>query len=221
MRLLLTSAGLTDKGIHQALLDLAHKQAGDVHIAFIPTAANVEWGNKGWLIKDLATFKKLGYRSVDIVDISALSPSIWEPRLKVAQVLCFGGGNTFHLMHWLKQSGLAALLPKLLKTRVYMGISAGSMVASRSLSFSQSKKFYYPDKSTTAQDTKGGLDLVDFLIRPHLNSPYFPKVRQPFIKKLAEETSETVYALDDRTALKVIGKKVIVVGGGKYLVFNQ
>lgn len=133
MHLLLTSAGLTNPAITAALNQLIKSKTGkdpsEAKIAFIPTAANVEAGDKGWLINDLHNLSSQGYQAVDIVDISALRPELWTPRLEAADVLFFGGGNTFHLMHWLQQSGLDEQLSELLRTRVYAGISAGSCVA--------------------------------------------------------------------------------------------
>ena len=132
MKLLLTSAGIKNDSIAKALEELVGKTANGVRIAFIPTAANVEEGDKGWLIEDYRNLKKREYE-VDIVDISALPREMWEPRLKQANVIMVGGGNTFHLMYWLRKVGLDKLLPELLKTRVYVGISAGSMVVSKSI----------------------------------------------------------------------------------------
>jgi len=37
------------------------------------------------------------------------------------------GGDTLYLCYWMRQSGLADLLPELPET-VYVGVSAGSMV---------------------------------------------------------------------------------------------
>ena len=130
--MLLTSAGIKNDSIAKALEELVGKTANGVRIAFIPTAANVEEGDKGWLIEDYRNLKKREYE-VDIVDISALPREMWEPRLKQANVIMVGGGNTFHLMYWLRKVGLDKLLPELLKTRVYVGISAGSMVVSKSI----------------------------------------------------------------------------------------
>jgi len=131
MKLLLTSAGITNKTIKHAMQDLLGKSFKTLSVAFIPTAANVESGDKAWLIDNLNEFKQLGIASLDIVDISALPKDIWEHRLSQAQVLIFGGGNTYHLMYWLEKSGLKKLLPKLLESKVYVGISAGSMVTTK------------------------------------------------------------------------------------------
>lgn len=46
MRLLLTSAGITNRLIANALVSMVGKDARDIKVAFIPTAANVEEGDK-------------------------------------------------------------------------------------------------------------------------------------------------------------------------------
>ena len=221
MKLLLTSGGITNGAIAKALFELVGKKPRNTHIAFIPTAANVEKGDKDWLIDDLYNLKKLNLKCVDIVDISAMPKKIWLPRLKAADVLFFSGGNSFWLAHWLQKSGLAKLLPRLLKTRVYAGISAGSIITGPSLFLSSRDKKIYYEKIMGHPASNKGLHFVDFHIRPHFNSPHFPRARTSFLKKLAKELSETIYALDDKTALKIDGKKVKIVGAGRYLVLNN
>src|SRR3989337_2484798 len=164
MKLLLTSNGLVNKSIANALLDLVGQSFDKTNLAFIPTAANVEEGDKWWLIDDLSRCKNLGFAQVDIVDISALPKNLWKPRLETADILLFGGGNVFHLIYWLNKSGLAGLLPDLLKKRVYVGISAGSMVCGKRILLSQSKKLYYEDRKASYKD-ESGLGFVNFHIR--------------------------------------------------------
>lgn len=219
MKLLLTSNGLCNKTISKALLDLLSKPFSKSKLVFIPTAANVETNDKWWLIDDLYNCKKQGFEKIDIVDISALEKEQWLPRLEEADILLFSGGNTFHLMYWLKKSGLAKLLPKLLKTKIYMGISAGSMVAGHAIGLTHAKKLYYPDLKAKYADEKS-LGLVNFYFRPHFNSPAFPYVNKDTLTKFAKEHKEPLYAMDDETAVKINGDKIEIVGGGKYLVLN-
>ena len=82
MKLLLTSAGLTNQTIVKALDELVGKPLDQLKIAFIPTAANLEEGDKGWLIDDLRRLSFLKFKEIDIVDISALPKEIWLKRLK-------------------------------------------------------------------------------------------------------------------------------------------
>ena len=218
MKLLLTSNGLCNKSITNALKELIGKSIQKSNLAFIPTAANVEEGDKWWLINDLQNCKNVGFQAVDIIDISALTREQWLPRLESADVLLFGGGNTFHLIHWIRKSGLDKLLPNLLKTRVYVGISAGSMVTGPNIRLSESRKLYYLDIKNYQDDA--GLGLVNFTIRPHLNNNYFPNVRKENLAKLTKEIPEPIYALDDESAIKVDGKKIQIVSEGQYLAFN-
>lgn len=215
MKLLLTSAGLSNKSIVGALEKLLDKPAKGVKLAFIPTAANVEEGDKSWLIDDLNNCIKAGFE-VDIVDISALSKNHWLPRLESAEVLLFGGGNTFHIMYWLKESGLQELLPELLETRIYAGISAGSCVTGSTIYNSVQNLF----GEKYELEIKDGLNLVNFQTIPHLNSPYFDKIRKENLEKASQELKETVYALDDNSAIIIENNAVKVVSEGEWYKFN-
>lgn len=218
MKLLLTSAGLINKTIVEALSELTECPLAELNLAIIPTASNVEWGDKSWLINDYINCQKLGFKSIDIVDISALPQEMWLPRLEKADVFLFEGGNTFHLMHWLNKSGLSQLLQGLLETRVYVGISAGSMVACRNLDMSDSERLY--DEVVGVGSTNDGLGYADILIRPHLNSPHFPKVNMETLENMAKENPQEFYAFDDNTAFKVVDGNIEVVSEGIWKKFN-
>lgn len=219
MKLLLTSGGITNQSMKNELFSLAGKQPEELSIAFIPTAANVEEGDKGWFVNDLVILKNFKPKILDIVDFSAVPRDIWQPRLEDADVLIFGGGNTFHLMYHLKKSGLAELLPRLLATRTYVGISAGSIVATHKLSVTQAQRLY--SEEIGEYEGEDGLGFVNFHIRPHLNSPHFPKVRDEYLQQLAKEILETIYAIDDDTAISVVDGKMKVVTEGEYKIYNQ
>jgi len=219
MKLLLTSGGITNKSIANTLLELAEKPFKELKLAVVPTAANVEKGDKDWLIKDFINCRNLGFKEIDIVDISAIARDNWEPRLREADVLLFGGGNSFHLMYWLKKSGLEDILPELLTNRVYIGISAGSMVATHDLSLSTSERLYYPDGVGEHKDEKA-LGFVKFHIRPHLNSPDFPNLKKENLEKIAKELKEPIYAIDDQSAIKFVDGKIEIISEGEYFKFN-
>lgn len=219
MRMLLTSAGLTNKSIVQALSELAGKPFSELAVVFIPTAANVEEDNKVWLVDDMFKLRRLNFKNFDVVDISALAKNIWLPRLEKADIICVGGGNEFYLMECMKNSGLSELLPNLLKSKVYIGISAGSMIMGRTLSLVHGLQLYYEDVSKYSDEK--GFGFVDFNFYPHLNSPQFPDVREPDVAKLATGEKHKMYVLDDQSALKVVDDKVEVITEGKYLILNQ
>ena len=217
MRLLLTSGGLTNKSIVNALFELVGKKPEDTSLAFIPTASNVEMGDKDWFIDDLINIHKQNFKSVSIVDISAVSEDIWKPQMEEADIIFFEGGNTYHLMRWIRKSGLVHILPELLKTKVYVGLSAGSMVTNPDLSLRLSQIIYGDDMEEEPMD---GLHYVDFYFLPHLNDPFFHTCMEEKIIEAAKTLSKKIYALDDQSALKIVDGKVEVISEGKYLEFN-
>lgn len=218
MKLLLTSGGITNPSIANALLDLAGKKAEETALAFIPTAANVEKGDKWWLIQDLIDLKNLKFKSIDIVDVSAMDQKLWRTRLEEADVLFFEGGDAYHLIERMNESGLAIILPELLKTRVYVGVSAGSMAACRDVILKTSNILYEENFDKT--ENIDGLGFVNFYILPHLNSPYFKGVREENVRRLAGITRDAIYVLDDNSALKIIDEKVEVVSEGQWFIMN-
>lgn len=218
MKFLLTSNGLSNESIAKTFFELVGKKPSETTIAFIPTAMNVEKGDKGWVIDDLRNIQKQDVKCIDIVDISALPKEVWLPRLEEAEVLFFSGGNTPHLMRWMNESGLADLLPKLLETKVYVGISAGSMVTNPTLALSsKDDRIYYEEQ--TGFNVKEGLNFVNLYIRPHYNSKHFPNAREDYIREVIKEQniSVPVYALDDMSALKIVDGTVEVVSEGEWL----
>ena len=218
MKLLLTSAGLTNPSIANALFELVGKKPEDTSAVFIPTAANVEVGDKEWLITDLTNLNNQHFKALDIADISALPKEIWLPKFQAADVLFFEGGNTYYLMEWINKSGLKELLPELLKTKVWVGVSAGSMVTNKDLSLKISQMIYEEDLDKT--EIMSGLNYVDFYFLPHLNSHYFTKLRKETIEKVIEGITEKIYVMDDNGAVKVVDGKAEIVTEGEYLEFN-
>jgi dipeptidase E len=221
MKLLLTSGGLTNKSIAEALFDLVGKKPEETSLVFVPTASNVEGGDKGWVIDDLVNIQKQNFKQIEIADISAVPKEIWLPKFEEADVLFFEGGNTYHLMREMNRTGLSEILPELLKTKVYVGLSAGSMVACPDLQLKTSQIVYGEDLEET--ENMEALGLVNFYVTPHLNSPYFKNIRKDNedIKKALEGVSQKVYILDDNSAVKVVGGKDEIISEGEYLVFNE
>ena len=218
MKLLLTSAGIANSSIAKALFEMVGKKGEDTSLVFIPTASNVEMGDKNWLIDDLVSLQKLNLKTIEIADISAVPQDIWEPKFEAADVLFFEGGNTFYLMEWMNRSDLISVLPKYLETKVYVGVSAGSMVVCKDLALRQSQTLYDEDLEKT--ENIAGLNLVDFYVLPHLNSNYFTKLREETIRQATSGMSETVYALDDQSAVKIDEGGIEIISEGKWFCIN-
>ena len=139
MKLLLTSAGISNTSIHNALVDLLDKPIPEASALFIPTAIYALPNGPEIARKVICgslgdPFCQLGWKSLGLLELTAL-PSIkkdlWVPLLQETDALLVGGGDCQYLCHWMQQSGLTELLPSLLHKTVYVGLSAGSMIMTR------------------------------------------------------------------------------------------
>lgn len=210
MKILLTSAGITNHSIEKALKDLVGEE---IRTAFVPTAANVEEGDKDWLVRNFQEFQALG--SIDILDIAALPKETWLKRMEKANVIVVGGGDTSYLIKQIVESGFDKEIIELLKTRVYVGISAGSIVLSKTLW--TSSEFLYGDE--VGEPIKG-INIVNFNFRPHYNSEHFPKVRKESLIEISKKNpDEIIYACDDETAVKIVDENIEVISEGTWDLF--
>jgi len=219
MKLLLTSGGLKNQSIINALQELVGRPFSESKIAFIPTASNLEPGDKkDWFIADLVQLKNLKFNSIDIVDISTLPKEIWLKRLEEADILYVEGGNTYHLMYWFNQSGLSEILPELLKTKIYVGVSTGTIIATPSLLNADFEKQPTLDIKEIAYDN--GLSLVNFMIEPHINSVWFPDSNFESLEKRSKDYKHPIYGLDDNSAIKVEDDRIEIVSEGEWKRYN-
>lgn len=232
MKLLLTSNGLSNDSIANALEKLVGKPRHDIKIAFIPTAAfsadEDEHESYDWFVDDLYRIKEFaGF--IDIVSLAELSKEDIVRRLEYADVIFVGGGNTFYLSYWMEKTGLFEALPKLLETRVYAGISAGSMIATQSIrtasqAIKNPDKFYdelYDEFGPKDHSAGSTAKLVNFVLRPHFNNFTFPNVKGDFLAAIANDVKLPLYAIDDNTAIKVVDNNIEIVSEGEWKLFNE
>jgi len=221
MKLLLTSAGVKNASIQAALLGLLRKPIADCNALCIPTAL---WGHPmgtpagSWrFISGNASTPmcELGWKSVGVLELTAL-PSIdkarWLRWVGEADVLLVNGGDALYLAHWMRQSGLAELLPSLRDT-VWVGLSAGSMVMAPRVG----DEFIETRPPITGADV--ALGVVDFAIFPHLDYPGFPDNTMACAEKWAARIGCPGYAIDDQTAIVVADGRVDVVSEGHWKHF--
>lgn len=214
--MLLSSAGLTTSTLVKALQQLVVLPLDQMQLAYITTAAMAEGGDKNWVIDDLKQVQSIGCKSIDLIDI-ALEPALWRQRLESADILYVGGGQTLYLVHWFRQSGLALDFQKLLESKVYVGVSAGSMILGPVINSALLKALYAEDMSYS--DTTG-LGVIDFTILPHLHSHYFPQVTEGIVDQYLQTIPGRTYVLDDHTAILIDNDLVEVIGNGQFLTFD-
>ena len=153
---------------------------------------------------------ELGWKSVGILELTAL-PSIdrerWIPWVQEADVILVNGGDPLYLCYWMRQSGLAELLPSL--PGVWVGLSAGSMILTPRVG----EDFVGWKPPTGGDETLG---IVDFSIFPHLDNPDLPENTLANAEKWAAGLGNPAYAIDDATAFKVLDGTVEVVSEGNW-----
>ena len=221
MKLLLTSTGVTNQSIRRALKELIGKPIEESRVAFIPTAAYGTTGDKSWLAHEMQVASDLGWQEFNVIELTALTPEQIKEQLEGADVIYMNGGNAYFLMNRIVTSGLEKMLPELLAKKVYVSSSAGGSVVSKHFPGNLAKAYGEEERLKLEQGTiDHGLGLVDFIIKPHLNSPKFPKRKMAWYKRVAPQVGVPFYAIDDDTAIKVIDGQVEVISEGKWKRFN-
>ena len=222
MRLLLTSAGVNNPSIHDALRGLVGKPIEECSALCIPTAQyghpHVGPGVKPWGFvsgQEESQMTQLGWKSVGLLELTAL-PSIneaqWVPLVRETDVFLAAGGDSLYLCHWMRECGLADMLPEL-SDSVWVGLSGGSMVMTPRIG--QPFVGWQPP----AGDDRA-LGLVDFAIFPHLDNPMLPSNTMVNAEKWAATLDCPSYAIDDDTAISVVDGAVEVVSEGHWRRFE-
>jgi dipeptidase E len=223
MKLLLTSAGIINTSIHDALVDLLGKPIAESSALCIPTAlyANPGGAGRAWQFisgrEPRCPMCELGWKSLGVLELTAL-PSIdkelWVPMVQQTDALLVGGGDPLYLSYWMRQSGLADLLPSLRRETVYVGLSAGSMVMAPNIG----EEFVGWNPPSGGDRTLG---MVDFSMFPHLDLEQFPENSLAHAEKWAAKMPVPGYAIDDQTAIKVTDGTVKVISEGHWKLFTR
>jgi dipeptidase E len=217
MKLLLTSGGIKNQAIKDALVGMLGKPIAECKALFIPSA---QYGHPActpasvWRSIAGEGMCALGWKSVGVLELTALSSigeGRWVPWVREADVLLVDGGDATYLCHWMRESGLADLLPSLHET-VWVGMSAGSMVMTPRIG----------DEFVEWQPASGDetLGLVDFSIFPHLDYPGWADNTLDSARRWAKKIPYPAYAIDDDTAISVVDGAVNVVSEGHWERLN-
>lgn len=220
MKLLLTSGGVTNDSIREALVYLLGKPIDQAAALAIPTAQHghpmctpgsayrFASGNSP------SAMTGLGWKAVGLLELLALphiDPARWMPWVRDADVLLVDGGDATFLAHWMRKSGLAEMLPSF-EDKVWVGVSAGSMVMTPRIGEAFVSWKGAPDDRT--------LGLVDFAIFPHLDYPGFEENTMVHAQEWVATIGVPSYAIDDQTAIKVVDTMTEVVSEGNWRYFG-
>ena len=244
MRALLTSSGIKNRSIHDALVDLLGRPIAECTALFIPTAIYPFPGGSfmAWRAlsgKASSPLSELGWKSLGLLELSAL-PSIeeaaWVPTVRDADALLVWGGDPLFLASWMRRSGLTGLLPTLRPEAVYVGVSAGSIAAASTFV----ETYTEPPRGTHAPlksepivfatpngdvnrilVTGQGAGLVDFAVIPHFEHPDHPDASLANAERWAARIPAPTYAIDDETAIRVVDGEAKVVSEARWKLFQR
>ncbi len=221
MKLLLTDSGIRNASIRDTLTGLLGKAISESNALLVPTALHAQRGGAVQACRvisgreDRAPMAQVGWHSLGVLELTALptvGEELWVPLVQEADVLLVDGGDPMYLSYWMRESGLAALLPTL-DNLVYVGLSAGSMVMTPRIG-SDFVGWSPPGGGDTT------LGFVDFAIFPHVDHPDLPDNSMASAEKWAAAMPMPAYAIDAETAIVVTDGRTEVVSEGNWKLFN-
>lgn len=191
MKLLLTSNGLSTEKIKKEFLRLVGKPVGEIKILFMTTASGAHKVPTPWLDRDKEILFNLGISKNNLVEFN------FDKKIKIEEfdVLFIEGGNTYYLLKRIREEGFdKEILLFVKKNRLYLGVSAGSVLAGPDISIS------HGDDNLGLTDFTG-LKLIDKVICPH-----FQKKDPIIIENFEKKTKCKTLPLNDGQALLIEGK---------------
>ncbi|MET7424010.1 Type 1 glutamine amidotransferase-like domain-containing protein [Dactylosporangium sp. NPDC005555] len=216
--MLLTSNGLTNETLLDSLRDLMGKPFGSTDVVCVPTASVAEPGDHGWLVRRLHRLYELGWRTLNILELNGLPRQSVLDRLLRADVVYVEGGNHYHLARSIGGNDLADAFLDALRSRVYVGVSAGSMIFSRHLD--EHSGAVIGDLADLhalgATSLTPPFGLFDWYLKPHLYSPDFPERDDAWADRIAARAGFPIMFIDDDTAVRVVDGAVDVVTEGRW-----
>ena len=227
MKLLLTSGGVSNASIENTLVELLGKPIAESNALCVPTASYGSLDPVGMAYRFIAgatpsRLANLGWKSLGVLELTALPTmreAIWAPKVRETDALLVWGGDVMYLCYWMRESGLADLVPSLSDT-VWVGVSSGSMVLTPDFGEPYDDWFCReptttPETDLPAADTRA-LALVDFSLFPHVDHPNAPENSMANAERWASRRAAPTYAIDDATAIKVVDGAVEVVSEGHW-----
>lgn len=208
MHLFLTASGFRQTHIYEAFLTMLDSPAGDCSVAIITTASR-DWkeANK----HAVATRKRLEqscFRGVEYIDVEHQDPKL----LRDFDVIFINGGNPFHLLHHLNESGGSDVIRELAHDgRLIVGNSAGSMVMEPDLSIAT---WFTPEMNVHGIADAPALSFVPFTAFPHYgkredNEPEIRRYEAAFGRKVVRlPDSQAVHWKDgEATLVTLVGRE--------------
>ncbi len=177
--LFLTSTGLSAPAVHQAFVQ-ASKDIDQKGKVLVITTASSKGSSNPYIQESYQELVDRGFENVRFFDL--LTDSI--ELLKEATIIYVCGGNTFHLLKAMRDTGADQLIQDFCRNTdgIYVGVSAGSIVVGQSIASAVG----YDENKVGLEDLTG-LRLINDVLVVHYDETMakevveleqnFPKVR--------------------------------------------
>lgn len=193
--LLASIAGKFASEIHQAM----EKRNVPFKAIFVTTAANI-YSDKPWMENDIAMIETGGIQ-LSRVDFATMNQTQIKNILAQTSALIVGGGNPLYLLEVIQARQVLPMLRDRIKQgMLYIGSSAGAVLASKSLSL---ETLFEDRPSAKKQDNYEGLCFNPFNLLPHwgdksMYEEYIEYVTSSF------NSSTPLISLTNNQALEII-----------------
>lgn len=214
--LLISNSTLHGSGYLDHCADEICKFLGDRKtVLFIPYARPSGMTHEEYTDVARERFKKMGYKLTGIHEYNSPKEAV-----KSAESIFIGGGNTFVLLNGLyKADILDEIRNKIKQGTPYIGTSAGSNVACKSIKTTNDMPIVYPPSFDA-------LNLVSFNLNPHYLDPdpkskHKGETRETRINEFHFFNNEYVVGLREGAILHIIEDRIILKGGTGARVFKK
>ncbi len=155
------------------------------------------------IIKDI--YKNLGCETGKISNKTLTHMEVVESKIKEADIIYVGGGDTSKLMSIVKETKMDAMLKKAMERNCVMaGISAGAIIwCNKGLS-----DYQIMNNISNNYASIDGLGFIDYMFVPHFSSD--PK-KEIDLKNIIKETDATCLCVDNCAAIKVIDGNLKII----------
>ena len=221
--MLLTSSGIQNALVRDTLVGLLDKPPAESRIAVVIDAILPFDGDNSTTLNHLTELHALGWAEFDLMSLFGGPRSVIESRLRSADVIfCYGGTNHW-LAHAWRTTGLAPVLRELLDEKVYVGMSAGSMIFSTLHSAAVEALDDQPEvEMLELESVAPALPLFDWFLFAHLGADYFPETTDEWAQQTARRLGGEAWFLSDGSALLLrdAAAEPEIVSEGHWLHFD-
>jgi dipeptidase E len=208
MKLILASSGFNTPESIKKCVEFVGKPADEISFGVINEAYVPYHMPHDWVIDDLISIRDNFSSNIELIPLSLEIDEI-KRRISDKDVIFVIGGNTAYLKTIFDKSGFSELLPELLKTKVYVGSSAGSMILGHCPTKETLLKTSGDDDDFSVTEY---LNLLDLEIIPHIHGKFTLPTAEKQVIIESKKQPRPIYGISDNAAVIVEGDKTYVMG---------